>query len=143
MERILPSASMDQIVDRYVQDHMFDDDAYDPVESAYREAHADAQPGAAYPKALTQVTKEIIGGKEMRKEAEPFDAQAFFLARMFNIANVLQKLGVPEDAALPATFFLVVGVGAGSIMYGFTSYLAYQRQNFLKEMRGRYGEKYR
>jgi hypothetical protein len=36
VEQLLPSASLDQMVDRYVKDHMFDDDIYDPVESAYQ-----------------------------------------------------------------------------------------------------------
>jgi hypothetical protein len=37
------SPSLDTIVHRYVKDHMFDDDVYDPVESIYREANDDAE----------------------------------------------------------------------------------------------------
>jgi hypothetical protein len=37
------SPSLDTMVNRYVKDHMFDDDVYDPVESIYREANDDAE----------------------------------------------------------------------------------------------------
>ncbi len=51
---------LDRLIQRYIQDYMFDDDLYDPLESALREAHEDVTKGT-YPRQLSTVTSSILG----------------------------------------------------------------------------------
>ncbi|KAL9184634.1 hypothetical protein ACHAXT_012604 [Thalassiosira profunda] len=61
--------SADEMIDAYVRDRLFADDAYDPVESAYREAYADAGGSAgkegvasgAYPTLLSETAASALG----------------------------------------------------------------------------------
>jgi len=61
------SSSLDEIIDEYVKDHMFDDDAYDPVESIYREAIDDKLKGT-YPKDLKETASSVLGQNVMKAE---------------------------------------------------------------------------
>lgn len=58
---------MDEMVDAYVRDRLFADDVFDPVESAYREACADAasskESTGAYPTLLAETVSSALGQK--------------------------------------------------------------------------------
>lgn len=65
ISKIVPSstradASLDRLVQRYIQDYMFADDIYDPLESAFREAYDDVTKGT-YPRQLSEVTSSVLG----------------------------------------------------------------------------------
>jgi hypothetical protein len=113
-ERILSatSPSLDEIVDRYVQKYMFDDDTYDPVESVYREAYHDAAHGS-YPKALREVTASALGqesgsASRSRDNAERGGGVASVL---LSAIGALQKRGLSEATALAvlAGGFVIAG----------------------------------
>ena len=59
------------MIDEYVRDRLFADDAYDPVESAYREVYADYSTGGsgsevtgAYPTLLAETASSALGRKQ-------------------------------------------------------------------------------
>jgi len=137
IETVLPSASLDQMVDRYVKDHMFDDDVYDPVESAYRETHADVYTGT-YPAALKDVTAGILGKDAVvvRREGENRIIAVFQKAA----ALMTKYIGVSEKAA---QIVLSVGVFASMCIsfvsvFGGVSFVL--KNGMRREMKKRYGD---
>jgi hypothetical protein len=135
IERILPSASLDQMVNRYVKDHMFDEDVYDPLESIYREAYQDSTVGR-YPKALKEITTSVIGKEKVAKEHN------VVMTTMLDLSKGLQKMGLSEGTA--------VAVMAGSVVIGtpliltvfVTSYISFNKRRLVDGMKKRYGDDY-
>jgi predicted PurR-regulated permease PerM len=133
------SSSVDQIVDRYVKNHMFDDDVYDPVESTYREAIGDKMQGS-HPRAISEITSSVLGqdGFKADKKASASGIGGVLLGGI----NFLQRRGVSESTAilLLAGSFVVAGpiafVTVG-MMVGNQS--KRQLNNVLKK---RYGDTY-
>jgi hypothetical protein len=138
----LTSASLDQIVDRYVKSHMFDDDVYDPVESTYREAVDDKVRGA-YPRALKEVTSSVLG-----QDSVAITKPAVRGARIGNLLVTAAKF-VEERAGLSeATAVLILAfVLVGSVPLTFVSLAAitgnFSKRNINKTMKQRYGNTYR
>jgi hypothetical protein len=56
----------EELIDKYIRDRLFADDAFDPVESAYREAFADYPSGTegAYPSLLADTAASALGRKD-------------------------------------------------------------------------------
>jgi hypothetical protein len=113
-ERILAatSPSLDEIVDRYVQTYMFDDDTYDPVESVYREAHHDATHGS-YPKALREVTASALGQESAAASRRQDNGErgGGVASVLLSAIGALQKRGLSEATALAvlAGGFVIAG----------------------------------
>jgi hypothetical protein len=137
IEKILPSASLDQMVDRYVKDHMFDDDVYDPVESAFRETYEDVTIGK-YPAALKDITAGILGKDAVSERREGENVVIGFFQRA---SGMLTKyFGIPEKVAqvvlavtaFAASFFSFVSV------FGTISYVI--KSGMRREMKRRYGD---
>jgi hypothetical protein len=139
IEKVLPSASLDQMVDRYVKDHMFDDDVYDPVESAYRETYDDMTSGD-YPLQLKDITAGVLGKSAVveRKEGENKVMAVFIRA-----SQVLTQFGLSEKvaqvilavSAFAASFFSFVAVFGGISFF--------LKQGLKRELKARYGQDYR
>eukprot|EP00977_Amphora_coffeiformis_P022752 scaffold11454_cov168-Amphora_coffeaeformis.AAC.2 len=141
-ERILSatSPSLDKIVDRYVKNHMFEDDTYDPVESLYREAYQDATQGS-YPRALKEVTASVLGQESSKGMIEKSDGNAFG-SLLTSALGMLKKRGLSEGAAIAvvAASFVVAGPFAflvGGMVIGGAS-----KRNMNKVMKKRYGDTY-
>jgi hypothetical protein len=49
------------LIDSYVQQRLFVDDIYDPVESTYREVIADSSGSGSYPTLLTDMATSVVG----------------------------------------------------------------------------------
>ena len=137
----LQSPTLDNIVDNYVKDHMFDDDVYDPVESSYREAVDDNTKGT-YPKALSEVTAGVLGTDVVK--AEKKDASVTGIgALLFNFVQFVQKTaGLSEQTAviiLAATFVIagpIAFVMGGMVIGGIS------KRNLRKVFKARYGDAY-
>jgi hypothetical protein len=142
IERILPSASLDQMVDRYVKDHMFDDDVYDPVESTYRETYDDLTT-ATYPTKLKDVTAGILG-KDAMKAANKREGENKVIAVFQSAASLMTKyLGVSEKAAqvvLAVSVFASACISFVSVFGGISFVL---KNGMRREMKKRYGDDYR
>lgn len=141
IERLLPSASLDQMVDRYVKDHMFDDDVYDPVESAYRETYDDIATGS-YPTKLKDITASVLGKAAVAVDRRQ-DGDNKVIAVFLQAAQLLTKFGLSEKAA---QVVLAVGAFAGSFfsfvaVFGGISFVL--KQNLKRELKKRYGDDYR
>lgn len=121
------SPSLEQMIDRYVKEHMFADDRYDPVESLYREAYDDATTGR-YPHALREVTSDVWGqlqstGTELAK-AEPASTGGGGIGPG-TLLNALRQRGWSDTAAIALlaslavvagpTLFLVMGMVVGGM----------------------------
>jgi hypothetical protein len=137
--KVLHSKSLDDIVDKYVQNHMFDDDAYDPVESTYREAFEDNVVGT-HPKALRDVRSSVLGSKGIKVEKEKSGGVVEFLSG--TIRFIRNKTGFSETGAilLIAAAFVIagpVGFTFGGMMAGGMS-----KRNMNKLMKKRYGDTY-
>jgi hypothetical protein len=140
VNRIIPKgASLDRIVDRYVKDHMFDDDVYDPVESAYREAYEDVTTGK-YPRALNEVASSLLGSDVTKSEKPLENVVISFLT---NGAKGLQSLGLSALAANVVVYGTTL-VGAPSfVLLGILSYANMQKRMRIRQNKKRYGEDYR
>ncbi|KAL3942609.1 MAG: hypothetical protein SGARI_000212 [Bacillariaceae sp.] len=130
---------VEQIVDNYVQDHMFDDDAYDPVESTYREAVDDRVQGT-YPKALKEVTSSVLGQDVIK--AEKAASGSSIGATLVKTIGFLRQKGLTEtQAILLFTGSLVLGVP--SIIFAVLMMIGAQNKRSMNRlMKKRYGETY-
>ncbi|CAJ1961089.1 unnamed protein product [Cylindrotheca closterium] len=133
------SSSLDKIVDRYVQHHMFDDDVYDPIESTYREAMNDNSKGS-HPKKINEITAEVFGQDVVKAERKASASGIGGL--LLDAVNLLQKRGLSETTAvfLLAGTFVVVGPGACLVvgmMVGSQS-----KRQINNVMKKRYGDTY-
>jgi hypothetical protein len=135
MEKTSPS--LDKIIDRYVQDHIFDDDVYDPVESLYREAYDDATQGS-YPQALREVVAESLGQAEkglFQKESKTSIDELIYKA-----ISALQKRGMSQSTAT-AVLAGAVAIGVPlTVLLGFASVSSLSKRNMNKLLKSRYGE---
>jgi hypothetical protein len=140
VNRVIPKgASLDKIVDRYVKDHMFDDDVYDPVESAYREAYEDVTTGK-YPRALNEVASSLLGS-DVTKSEKP--SENVVISILTNGSKGMQSLGLSAVAANVVVYATTL-VGAPSfILLGILSYANMQKRMRIRQNKKRYGEDYR
>ena len=151
-ERLLQHTSpkVDDLIDRYVRQHMFDDDCgmSDPIASTYREAYQDATTGR-YPAALREVTAQVWQGQDKAMATSTAQAGAdeengLNIGRLLTTAvQTLQtKAGLSETAALLvlAGTFVVAGPSAfllaGMIIGGIS------KRNMNRLFQKRYGEDY-
>ena len=142
IERIMEktSPSLDKIIDKYVRDHMFDDDTYDPIESLYREAYNDATQGT-YHQALREVVGESLGQgveKSLQKGASKMTIENMF----FQAISMLQKRGLSQSTAI-VVLASSFAIGAPlAFMLGFAMVSGASKRNMTKLMKSRYGESY-
>jgi hypothetical protein len=146
-ERLLDktSPSLDAIIDKYIRQHMFDDDLslLDPITGTYREAYSDMTTGR-YPAALREIVTDTLRGTKLdvapSTEAGPKLDVGAMLTRT---VNVLQKrLGLTE---LAATVVLAIGfVLAGPSLFLFTGMMVggISKRNMDKVFKKRYGDTY-
>lgn len=136
IQRILPSATtIDTMMEQYVQDHMFDDDVYDPLESAYREAYHDSTVGQ-YPKALKEITTSILGKEKINQDHN------IAVATMLHLSSGLQRIGLSEGTALAVLAGgTILGVPLLSTVVA-TSYIAFNKRRLVGSMKKRYGDDY-
>jgi hypothetical protein len=139
------SPSLDTIIDRYVKEHMFNDDTYDPIESAYREAYDDAVHGT-YPQALREVTGVGAASTETPTNSNPvsnvlskIDLGAILTSMLSFIQNKLQLNETSAILVLAAIF--VVG---GPFAFLFTGMVigGMSKRNMNRLMKKRYGDSY-
>ncbi|GAX18974.1 hypothetical protein FisN_8Hh195 [Fistulifera solaris] len=139
------SPSLDTIIDRYVKEHMFNDDTYDPIESAYREAYDDAVHGT-YPQALREVTGVGAASTETPTNSNPvsnvlskIDLGAMLTSMLTFIKNKLQLNETSAIMVLAAIF--VVG---GPFAFLFTGMVigGMSKRNMNRLMKKRYGDSY-
>ena len=156
VERFLEktSPSLDTMIDRYVKEHMFNDDTYDPIESSYREAYDDAVKGT-YPQALREVTG--FGSSSSTQVSSPTQTgettKTNPIAKFFSnvdigalltslLAFLQNKLRLSESAAMMvlAAIFVVAGPFAflltGVVVGGMA------KRNLNRTLKKRYGDTY-
>lgn len=125
------SPSVDQLIDRYVQKHMFMPDKYDPVESLYREVYDDATRGN-YARQLNEITGlSQTGTQECRNG---------FMNRFGDAIQAFsQRTRLPEQRV--TTVVAVAGIlgSACLIFLCFQFALDWNRWSTQKALRTRYG----
>jgi len=133
------SSSLDQMVDKYVKGHMFDDDAYDPVESIYKEAMDDRLKGT-YPRDLKETTSAVLGQDVVKTERKGSGAGMSGL--LMKSAGILQKQGLSEIQAIGVIVSTLV-FGFPAVVLGFGMQIGNRsRRSMNKLMKKRYGETY-
>jgi hypothetical protein len=139
VSRNILSPSIDHIVDDYVKDHMFDDDAYDPVESTYREAVDDRVQGT-YPKALKEITSSVLGQDVIK--AEKAASGSSIGATLVKTVNFLRQKGLTESQAIALLTGSLV-IGTPSIIFAVLMMIGAQNKRSIDRlMKNRYGETY-
>ncbi|KAL3939872.1 MAG: hypothetical protein SGBAC_005476 [Bacillariaceae sp.] len=133
------SSSIDKIVDRYVHNHMFDDDVYDPVESTYREAMNDKTKGS-HPKMISEITADVLGQDVVKAERKASASGIGGL--LLSAVNMLQQRGLSETTAilLLAGSFVVIGPGAFLVVGMMVGSQSKRQINSV--MKKRYGDTY-
>jgi len=135
IQRVLPSATLDQMVERYVKDHMFDDDVYDPLESAYREAYDDATV-SQFPKALKEITTTVMGKEKTSKEHNTV------VTTVLHMSQGLQKMGLSQGTAVAAiAASTIIGVPL-AVTILFSAYTSFSQSRLQVFMKSRYGDDY-
>ena len=137
--RSIMSVSVEQIVDQYVQDHMFDDDVYDPVESVYREAIGDKVRGT-HPKAISEITVSVLGQDGMK--AEKTTSSSSVGDWIMNAVGFLQRKGLSETAAIIILTGSVVFAGPTLFLLAATMAGSQSKRQILGVMKKRYGDTY-
>lgn len=144
MQKIMPSKSNDQIIDRYVKQHIFDeDDGSDPLEAAYREAHEDFRMTGAHPRALKEVTSEVLGQGAGNKflKADNDDSGGVF-SFISSGMRFLERRGLSETTALIViASTLVVATPSMLLLFGMVAGTRSKRK-MRKIMKSRYGDTY-
>jgi hypothetical protein len=139
--RVIPKgASLDQIVDRYVKDHMFDDDVYDPLESAYIESYDDATTGR-YPRALNEVASSLLGS-DVTKTSEQKTSENLFISLLSNGTTALQKLGLSTTLSAVIVYAATLIGIPGAVLIGILSYANAQKRMRISQNKKRYGADY-
>jgi hypothetical protein len=139
LERTSPD--LEAIVDRYVRRHAFDDETYDPIESAYREAHQDAVEGQ-HPAAIREIAGRLVSGSAAAA-ARDADGGGGFGGFLTSATGALQKrAGLSEQAA--AWVLAAAFVVAGPSLFLFTGMVigGMSKRNINRVMRERYGDTY-
>jgi len=104
VRKVIGTRELDDMVQAYVEQHMFDDDVYNPVESAYREAYQDAAT-SNYPKALSATASHVLGEtitmtSEVEAELAPPSTGSAILATYTKSSALLTKLfGLSKSTA--------------------------------------------
>lgn len=133
------SNSFDQMVDQYVKGHMFDDDAYDPVESIYKEAMDDRLKGT-YPRDLKETTSSVLGQNVVKAEKKSSDTG--FSGGLMKTVSFLRKQGLSEMQAI-ALMTGVFVIGFPSIALLVVMQIGFQsKRSMNKLMKERYGDTY-
>lgn len=139
VSRNIFSSSLEQITDKYVKSHMFDDDVYDPVESLYREAMDDRIKGA-YPKDLKETASSVLGQNVIK--ADKKTAGAGFSATLMKSVGFLRKQGLSEMQAIAVVSgFFVIGIPAVAV-YLVMQIATQNKRSMNKLMKDRYGKSY-
>ena len=133
------SSALDQTVNKYVKGHMFDDDAYDPVESIYREAMDDRIKGT-YPKDLKETTSSVLGQNVIK--AGKKSSSRGFTGVLSKAMFFLKRQGLSEMQAIGliacASLF-----GAPGLFFTIAMQVANQnKRSVTNMMTKRYGETY-
>jgi hypothetical protein len=139
VSRNLFSAPVDQIIDNYVKNHMFDDDVYDPVESIYREAMDDRVQGT-HPKAIKVVTSSVLGNDVIK--AERSASGTTLGTTLVKMVGFLRQKGLTETQAIA---LLAGSVVLGTPTIAFTLLMivgAQNKRSINRLMKKRYGETY-
>ena len=137
--RSLLSASLEQIVDRYVRDHMFDDDVYEPVESIYREAMADKMRGT-HPKALSEITSSILGQEGVK--VEKTSTSNGIGDWLMSAVGFLQRKGLSESTAVIVLTGALVVAGPVAFLLGAMMVGSQSKRQIQSVMKKRYGDTY-
>ena len=149
-ERLLQHTSpkVDDLIDRYVRQHMFDDDYSDadPVASTYREAYTDATTGR-YPAALREVTAQVWQGRDKAlagTAAADEGNNALNIGRLLTAAvQTLQtKVGLSETTALFVLAGTFVVAGPSAFLLGGMIVGGISKRNMNRLFQKRYGEDY-
>lgn len=137
--RNIMSRSLDSIVDRYVQDHMFDDDVYDPVESIYREATSDKVKGT-HPRAIKEITASVLGQDAV--QAEPTQSSNGVGDWIMHAVGFLQRKGLSETTAILLLTGTAVVVGPTVFLLAATMAGMQNKRQIQRVMKKRYGDTY-
>ena len=123
---------------------MFDDDTYDPVESLYREAMDDNLSGT-YPKALKEVSAEVLQGTDVMKQAAKAERESNMSigSMLVRGANFLQtRVGLTESQAV-MVLAGVFAIGTPALMIFTATYVGMANKRGMNRlMKKRYGQSY-
>ncbi|KAL3802602.1 hypothetical protein ACHAWO_003630 [Cyclotella atomus] len=139
----------DELIDKYIQERLFIDDAFDPVESAYREAFSDYPSNGregVYPQLLAETAASALGRKDgssliiSKSAASQSDAGGITGALIQASDFLQQKLKVSSSVS-----YYIIAAGlllGGTVLPGIVgmSYQAFQRLQIDKSEMKMYGK---
>jgi len=119
---------------------MFNDDSYDPFESAYREAHYD-QSGSPYPSIINEAATDILGRKEVAaqkgREGSVFDAVWTKLDSFADGAE--RRFGISKSLTLSSAFIAIFCAPVVVLFLGAIAFGERQKEKTEKMAVERYG----
>jgi hypothetical protein len=146
------SHDMLQIIEQYIQRHMFQDEMYDPVESTYREIIHDSLGSTPkqYTKTLSSTIASVLGKKNvpislssssgsLGAGAGASDGHAIkFVLKL--VDSLEEKTGLSRSVIVPALFLVGGGVPVVIVLAGLMSFSYSQKAMTERMAIERYGE---
>jgi hypothetical protein len=149
-ERVLErtSASVDTLIDRYVQSHMFDDDltVADPVTGTYKEARDDSA-SAKYPTTLHDMVAQIQGKDRLRdrvgRKGDDRRGGSALAALVTGVLRFLRgRVGLTDTAAVAVLAGVLILAGPSLFLLSGMIVGGISKRNMNKVFKQRYGEDY-
>lgn len=119
---------------------MFDDDAYHPVESAYREAYEDATVGS-YQAQIRETVSGILGQEKKSLAGDDSDSKSIG-TMLASSLSLVKKLGVSESTAIIILGVTVCIGGPAFLLIGASAVSTYAKQKLNRTMKDRYGDSF-
>eukprot|EP00542_Grammatophora_oceanica_P011939 CAMPEP_0194026304 /NCGR_PEP_ID=MMETSP0009_2-20130614/630_1 /TAXON_ID=210454 /ORGANISM="Grammatophora oceanica, Strain CCMP 410" /LENGTH=348 /DNA_ID=CAMNT_0038664935 /DNA_START=16 /DNA_END=1062 /DNA_ORIENTATION=- len=159
IERIIPKGTkVETMIDRYVVNHMFDDDVYDPVEATLREI-VDDKTTQSYPIALKSIEAEVYGrdvselleeAKQNEKADKGGDSSAGSVEQVVEKENVVEKIAFfwTNKFGLPAAYSILITMATFLFvipMIGFNIFMTFAKANrnrVFKRFKRTYGDEF-
>ena len=112
---------LDKIIHKYVKENMFNDDKFDPFESAYRETISDSNTGE-YPSLLSNTASSALGRKGLTAPTSgaasgktDYEAEGKIIKAVMKTVDALHlKTGISKSVLN----LVLVGVGVGGSVIG-------------------------
>ena len=135
----IQDAEQQRIIDQYIQEHIFDDDAYDPVESIYKEAMNDKRPSkTSHPKALQTISSEILGTKKSSATQTTDIAGKLMLFLQF----LQRRFGISESTSIFVLLMVIIATVPTVGLMTLAAITNSNRRKIMKDLSDRYGNDY-
>jgi len=134
---------LEKMVQTFILENMFNEEKYDPFESAYRETISDART-KSYPNQISQLTSSVLGKQTADAAAASGNAvqgENQILKLFLRLINTIsERYNISKSIVVPMAFLVAVGVPFMVITSALMGFSISQRAMTERMAVERYGE---